>query len=463
MSLNPIDIIDESSTIAAISTPAGVGGIAVVRISGPDALQIANKIWKGRPLHDLEPRTVHLGYVHDTNGEVLDESLVTVFRAPNSYTGQDTVEFAIHGSTYIQREILAALIAAGARTALPGEYTRRAFTSGRLHLTQAEAVADIIACDSRAAHRLAVSQLKGTFARRIDELHDKLLHLVTMLELELDFAEEDVNFADRSEIESRVIEIQKHIKRLLATFRIGNAIKNGIPVAIVGPTNVGKSSLLNVLVENDRAIVSDIHGTTRDTIEDTAYIGDFLFRFIDTAGLRATDDPIEQMGIHRSLKAIRTAQIVLNMIDLSDIEFGKEYALKIKDCLHEGQTQIVIANKSDTFDGKNLPEIKDAIAISTKTGEGIDNLRKALSDAIINDALRGNDVDIIVTNQRHAEALQRALDATTKMLDAMHAGLPTDLIAQDARAITDALAEITGRITSSDILSNIFSRFCIGK
>ena len=458
------DIFDTDSTIAAISTPPGIGGIAVIRISGSKAIETADRIWKGKSLRQCNSHTAHLGIVLDTDGQPLDQAVATVYKAPRSFTGQDTVEFAVHGSKYIQREILASLTKAGARLALPGEFTRRAFTSGRLQLTQAEAIADIIASDSRAAHRLAMTQLRGNFADTIGRLRDKLINLVSLLELELDFSEEDVTFADRTQLRENAIEILEHVNRLLSTFRTGNAIKNGIPVAIVGPTNAGKSSLLNALVDHDRAIVSDIHGTTRDTIEETAEIGDYLFRFIDTAGLRDTDDVVENLGIERTRRAIDNAHIILCLIDASNPQAGLDYACTVTQTLQPHQTPIIIFNKTDIAEPNN----KEHISISAKTHHGIDKLRQKLTQII--DLQRRDDStgaetadDIMVTNRRHADALQRAAQAIRAMIDALDAQISTDLVAQDARAVLDTLAELTGQITTTDILTTIFSRFCIGK
>lgn len=449
---------DLSSTIVAVSTPPGVGGIAVIRLSGPDAVSIADKIWNGKKLSSVKSHTVHLGTIKDTKGQELDQAVATVFIAPASFTGQNTVEFAVHGSTYVQRELVQALIFAGAKVAEPGEFTRRAFLSGKMELTRAEAVADIIAADSRAAHRLAMSQLGGAFSNRLKDLRAKLLNLVTLMELELDFAEEEVNFADRSDLRLRIVEIREHIYRLLSTFAAGTAIKQGVKVVLAGPTNAGKSSLLNAIVGSDRAIVSDIHGTTRDTIEDTAYIGDYLFRFIDTAGLRDTSDPIEQMGIERSRTAVREANIVVSVIDGTDINPGLESLDIVNDLICETQQHIIVVNKSDI--SANTADIPGAIILSAVSLHGLDKLKTVLCDYI---KRQDSAADIIITNQRHAEALQRALDACDKMLGALDAGYPTDLVARDGREVIDALAELTGEITSTEILTTIFSRFCIGK
>lgn len=447
------------TTIAAVSTPPGVGGIAVIRLSGADALQIADRIWNGKKLSKCKSHSVHLGYVVDSKGETLDHCLATVFRAPNSFTGEDTVEFSIHGSRYVQSELLTTLCKAGAQIAEPGEFTQRAFTSGHLNLTQAEAIADVIASQSPAAHRLAMSQLKGNLHNKIFQLREMLINLVSLMELELDFAEENVEFADRSQLRQQLLEIQSHIRKLLSTYRSGNAILNGIPIAIVGPTNVGKSSLLNSLVDDDRAIVSDIHGTTRDTIEETARIGDFLYRFIDTAGLRETTDSIEQLGIERSLQAIRKAHIIVCVIDLHNPSEGLKHVEKIKKLQKPHQSLLLVYNKSDLCDSEiPLPGVK----ISALQKTGIETLKEAIVNVTEN-SLPSGEEDLMVINQRHAEVLNRAAQAAESLMKQLDTELPTDIVAIEAHAVIDTLSELTGQITSSDILQSIFSRFCIGK
>lgn len=457
--------LDNSTTIAAISTPPGVGGISVIRLSGPDAFTIADKIWRGKPLSQAASHTAHLGTVLDVRGDDLDQCVATVFVAPRSFTGQNTVEFSVHGSRYVQREILASLVQAGATLAQPGQFTRRAFASGRLELTRAEAVADIIASNSRASHRLAMSQLKGSFGNKIAGLRQRLLDLVALMELELDFSEEDVQFADRTDLRLRVEEIKTHIERLLQSFRAGNAIRNGIPVAITGPTNAGKSSLLNALLDYDRAIVSDIHGTTRDTVEETLEVGDYLFRFVDTAGLRDTADPVERLGIERSRQAVSSAHIVLSVIDLTDPQPGLAYAEAVRANLQPHQTHICVYNKSDLH-SESTPDGSEGLTVSSTTHYGLDALRNALTvamDKVFGENGSTDADDVMVTNQRHAEALGRAHAAAKAMLDSLDSGLSTDIVAMDARVVLDALGELTGQITSSEVLATIFSRFCIGK
>lgn len=452
-------IFNESDTICAISTPPGCGGIAVVRVSGPEALNVVGRIWKGKRLDAVESHTAHLGNIVDENGEALDSGVATVFRAPRSFTGEDVVELAVHGSRYIQRRLLDALVHAGARLAGPGEFTRRAFLNGRLDLAQAEAVADVIASDSRASHRIAMNQMRGTFSKRLADLRDSLVEIASLLELELDFSEEDVTFASREKLLALATEIHNEVTRLHRSFADGRVIKEGIPVAIVGPTNAGKSSLLNAILGDDRAIVSDIHGTTRDTVEETIEIGDFRFRFIDTAGLRHTDDTIEQIGITRSLQAIDKASIVILTLDGS-LPVDSDTLNEVKTHAH-GCHLIIALNKTDLGTVALLPD-EETIAVSTVTGEGLNELQDKLED--IGRRLCGSsDSDILVTNARHAAALAQAAETSARVIDGLHAGLPGDLIAQDLRATIAHLSEITGDIPSQEILTTIFSRFCIGK
>lgn len=465
-----------NDTICAVSTPPGVGGIAVIRVSGPDAALVAGRLWKGKSLTSMPSHTVRFGMLVDPGrgGEVLDEAVATMFRAPASFTGEDVVELSVHGSRYIQRRLLQLLQSEGCRLAEPGEFTRRAFANGKMDLAQAEAVADIIASNSRASHRLAASQLRGGFSKRLGELRDKLLELSSLLELELDFSEEDVEFASRQRLREIAEEIHAEVTRLHGSFAAGNAIKEGIPVAIVGPTNAGKSSLLNLLAGEDRAIVSDIHGTTRDTVEDTIEIGDYLFRFIDTAGLRDTSDPVENLGIERSLRAMSRAAIIIHVHDITQpLTTGELHQTDQNhtEGNHPSAPVILLLNKADIApvpsdniipDGKGGAPVA-VIPFSTKTGQGQQQLKSILTT--LADQLRGNaDEDtILVTNLRHAEALRAASATTAAILDGLRANLPGDLIAQDLRATIHHLSAITGSLTTPDILASIFSRFCIGK
>ncbi len=436
--------------IAAPATALG-GAIAVIRLSGKGAIECCDAIFRGRSrLSDIRPHTVHYGEIID--GErVIDDVLVAVFRAPHSYTGEDSVEISIHGSRYIASETIGLLCRHGARPARAGEFSMRAFAAGKIDLSQAEAVADIIAADSRAAHAMASTQMRGGYSESLRELRGRLLNITSLLELELDFSEEDVEFADRAKLKSMLDETAATINRLKDSFRTGNAIRNGIRVAIVGAPNVGKSTLLNRLVEDDRAMVSDIAGTTRDTIEEEVVIDGILFRFIDTAGLRDTDDRLERMGIERSRKAIETAQVIIRMVEPAakspDAPIGSTEA-----------KEIVVVNKIDTSKQRN---IDGAVYISARENIGIDELRKTLCATIDTDGLyRG---DIIVSNARHYDALAKAHEGIERAMAGLSDGISSEMLSEDIRATIDAIGEITGEITSDEILGNIFSKFCIGK
>lgn len=464
--MEPHEIKMENETICAISTPPGVGGIAVIRVSGPEAIGIVDKIFNGsKPLSGLKTHTAHFGTITSPDGQPLDEVVTTIFKSPHSFTGEDTVEISTHGSLYIQQELLNILIHNGCRLAHAGEFTRRAFTNGRLDLARAEAVADIIAARSKAAHRLAASQMKGDFSRRLKTLRDSLTNLAALLELELDFSEEDVTFASREHLMQIATDVNKEINRLHDSFAAGNAIRNGIPVAIVGATNAGKSSLLNTLIGDDRAIVSNIHGTTRDTVEETITIGDYQFRFIDTAGIRDSDDTIEKIGIERSLRAMEQADIILHVNDIS-CGIDRQIAERINNTtrLRQDATPqvITILNKIDIADSTDTKD-QDIIKISTVTGAGIKTLRERLLE-IAHGMISGlSNGDIIVTNTRHVQALSRSSESSRRLIDGLNTDLPGDLIAQDLRETINHLATITGDIPSSEILNTIFSRFCIGK
>lgn len=463
-----------TDTICAISTPPGIGGIAVARVSGPESIMITQSLWKGVDLSQVKSHTAHLGNILDCDGSVLDQALVTVFKAPNSFTGDNVVEISVHGSKYIQRQLINALISSGARLADPGEFTRRAFISGKLDLAQAEAVADMIASSSKAAHRIAINQMRGGFSKRLSSLREQLLELASLLELELDFSEEDVEFASRKKLLKIAIDVNTEVNRLLHSFKSGSAIKDGIPVAIVGETNAGKSSLLNTILGDDKAIVSDIHGTTRDIIEDTIEVGDYLFRFMDTAGLRDTTDKIESIGIDRAYSAISHARIVILVIDLTQPLNTQPLQYIHNNIESDDLTKLIIAlNKSD-LDGTVLTtnEIREALKnckissevpilpISAKNGTGIDALLKELQKTVAADDETDN---VMITNLRHCEALTKAADSSQRVISGLQDNLSGDLIAQDLRETIFHLGTITGTITSQDILTNIFSRFCIGK
>lgn len=447
-----------TDTICAISTPPGIGGIAVARVAGPRAIEITDALWHGKPLAATPAYTARVGTITEPDGTVLDQAVATVYRAPHSFTGDDIVEIAVHGSRYVQRRLIALLSDAGCRVADPGEFTRRAFMAGKLDLAQAEAVADVIASSSRAAHRIAISQLNGTFSRRLADLRQQLIDLAALLELELDFSEEDVEFASRTRLVTLATTLQTEIRRLLDSYNGGRAIKEGIPVAIIGPANVGKSSLLNRLLDDDRAIVSDIPGTTRDTVEETLHIGDYLFRFIDTAGIRDTDDPVEQLGITRSLHARARARILLSLSTTPpssapwpEQSEGSPFA----------PITIHIINKTDLTPATPIPA--GAIGISAKTGAGIDHLRTLLTDAARQLTASTDGESDIITNARHAQALSDAAESTARVIDGLTSGLAPDLVAQDLRQTIAHLGSITGAVTSTDILTTIFSRFCVGK
>lgn len=463
-------------TICAVSTAPGVGGIAVIRVSGAQARQIVDRVWRGKRLDGVASHTAHLGSIVDESGEVIDSAVATVFCAPASFTGDDVVELSVHGSAWIQRETVQLLVRQGCRIAEPGEFTRRAFAAGKLDLAEAEAVADVIASSSRAAHRMAMSQMRGDFSRRLESLRERLLELASLLELELDFSEEDVEFASREKLRELADEIHGVVARLAASFATGAALKEGVPVAIVGATNAGKSTLLNRLLGDDRAIVSDIHGTTRDIIEDRIEIGGVLFRLIDTAGLRDTTDVVESLGIDRTVKQIDKAAIVVWVIDPAATDDTlRDTWQRISAHLTEGQHLIIAVNKSDlrTASGNHAEAIMDSIEkaailpegftvinISAATGDGIDALHRALIEGSGVNSWQG---DILVTNARHYEALTRALDSIDRVIQGLAAGISGDFIAQDVRETIHHLGTITGAITTTDILSTIFSRFCIGK
>lgn len=460
-----------SDTICAISTAPGVGGIAVARVSGADAISIVDKVWRGRPLAAAATHTAHLGDILDTDGSILDQALATVMRAPGTYTGEDTVEISVHGSLYVQRRLIEVLVAAGARLADPGEYTRRAFAAGHLDLAQAEAIADLIASQSKAAHDLAVNQMRGGISQQLDRLRAELVDLDALLELELDFSEEDVEFASRTRLSDTIALVISHIRSLHDSFATGNAIRNGFTVAIAGATNAGKSSLLNALVGDDRAIVSDIHGTTRDIIEDTIVIGAYTFRLQDTAGIRSRDeaDTIEAIGIQRATDALTRADIALVLCPIDGDRDTRSRAVdivKTRLAADPGKYTLLVISKSDKTDKDAaqpaaLPCDIEAIEVSAHTGEGIDTLLARLQRHAEHSIERAP--DIMISNLRQQQALGIALDAAERVRDTLAAGATLDLAAFALRDCIDALAAVTGRISSQEVLNTIFSRFCIGK
>ena len=442
-------MIRDHDTIAAPATAAG-GALAVIRISGEEALRICDRIFRGRePLAAAAGYTVHYGEIVD-DGRVLDDVLVTVFRAPRSYTGEDAAEISCHGSQYI---------VSGARMAGPGEFTIRAYLAGKLDLSQAEAVADIIASSSRAAHALAANQMRGGYSDALEGLCEKLLELTALLELELDFSEEEVEFADRAQLREAMQRIGAHIDALRNSFTLGNAIKEGVAVAITGAPNVGKSTLLNRLLNEERVLVSDIAGTTRDVIEERINIDGVVFRFLDTAGIRATDDRLEQMGIQRTMSSIERAQIVIYMTDAARLVAGAPVAPEFP--LRADQKLLVLVNKTDMTPDCPLP--KGTIGISARNGDGIDRLRRILRASVDTEALYHGDA--IVSNNRHYEALTAAGDALRRALDGLNNGLQTDLLSEEIRQVIHHVGSVTGRnaLASEDVLKHIFSKHCVGK
>ena len=464
--------MDRNDVICAISTAPGVGAIAVLRLSGAGAIALTDRVFvspSGKNLADVTGNTVHFGRVMDGE-EPVDEVLATVFRAPHSFTGEESVEIACHGSVYIQQRLLRLLVDAGARLAAPGEFTQRAFLNGKMDLSQAEAVADLIASSSAASHRMALSQMKGGFSAELVKLRADLLHITSLLELELDFSEEDVEFADRSELQRIAGNIRRLLVRLCDSFAVGNVIKNGVPVAIVGNTNVGKSTLLNALLNEERAIVSDIAGTTRDVIEDTVNLNGVTFRFIDTAGIRATEDEVESIGIERTFAKIGQARVVLLLTDLSrGAECFEEYYRQVKERLALDATLLIVLNKTDRVDDLLTPQEtirlftsgEEIIPISAKQGTNLDGLVEKLTEAVDLDGVHAGDV--IVSNVRHYEALSHALTAVERVIAGLESGLSGEFVSQDIRECLHYLGEITGDITTDEVLGNIFKNFCIGK
>ena len=469
---------NQEECICALATPAG-GAIGIIRLSGSEAIRLTDKVFvsvSGKQLSAAKPNTLHYGEIKDKDGHTIDDVLVSVFRAPHSYTGEDSTEISCHGSRYILQQVLQRLIEVGCRQAEPGEYTRRAYMNGKMDLSQAEAVADLIASTNKATHQMALSQLRGHFSSELTLLREKLLKMTSLLELELDFSDhEELEFADRSELRALAAEIEKKITTLAHSFETGNALKQGVPVAIVGKTNVGKSTLLNRLLHEEKAIVSNIHGTTRDVIEDTTLIDGITFRFIDTAGIRKTDDVVENIGIERTYQKMEEAKIVIWLLDAqpteAEIEDMKEKNL--------GKKMLMVFNKIDeiSFDKAMLSSDENSqtsssislsdenvsiLNISARTGENVSDLEQALVRAADIPEITENDV--IVTSARHYEALLRADESLSRVLESMDMGMSGDIIAEDLKMVLEELGEITGgQISSQETLNNIFKHFCIGK
>ena len=462
-----------NDTIVALATAPGSGAIAVIRVSGPEAIQITSPVFKAKnkvSLENQKSHTLQLGNMVD--GErIIDESLVSVFKGTRSYTGENTVEISCHGSPFIQQEIINLLLRQGCRSAQPGEFTLRAFLNGKMDLSQAEAVADLIASDNAASHQLAMQQMRGGFATEIQRLREELLNFASLIELELDFSEEDVEFADRKQFQDLVFKIQKVLGKLIDSFAVGNVLKNGIPVAIVGEPNVGKSTLLNALLNEERAIVSDIAGTTRDTIEDEISIGGIGFRFIDTAGIRETTDTIEGLGIKKTFQKIEQAQVVMYLFDSSKIKNENLSLAQVKTEVEKiknrfpGKPLLIVANKTDFLTSEEkesfTKHIQDLNLISAKENSGIEYLQEKLLGFVNTGALKSN--DSIVTNSRHYDALLKAQEEINKVQEGLNIGLTGDLLAIDIRQALYHFGEITGQITTDDLLGNIFANFCIGK
>ena len=461
-------------TIVALASPSGAGAIAVIRLSGTGALTIAEQVFQSvseKSLSKQKTHTIHLGHIVD-EGKVLDQVLLSIFKNPHSYTGEDVVEISCHGSTYIQQQIIQLLLRKGCRMAQAGEFTLRAFLNGKLDLSQAEAVADLISSDNEASHQIAMQQMRGGFSNEIAKLREELLNFASLIELELDFAEEDVEFADRSQFSELLTRIEFVLKRLIDSFAVGNVIKNGIPVAIVGEPNVGKSTLLNALLNEERAIVSEIAGTTRDTIEDELVIGGIGFRFIDTAGIRETKDVVESIGIKKTFEKIEQAQIVLYLVESrkSKVESVLPQIEEIKQ-VHPEKPIIIIFNKIDLLTDIEISEITNVLStfdfrlstifISAKSNIGIDELKNQLLSFVNTGALRNNET--IVTNTRHYDSLLKALEEIQKVKFGLQSNLSSDLMAIDIKQALYYFGEITGEVTNDELLGNIFANFCIGK
>ena len=467
---------NSGDTICAIATPVGVSAIGVVKVSGALALDVVSKIFRVSkgfpPLSEVEGYRAVYGFISDpVGGELIDDAMALVYRAPHSYTGEDVVELSCHGAPLILREVIRLLCTCGARVAEPGEYTRRALANGKMDLSQAEAVADVIASTSRAALRMSMTQMRGGYGERIRALRDPLIQLASLLELELDFSEEEVEFADREELMQRCEEVKAEIRSLADSYETGSVIKAGIPVAIVGATNAGKSTLLNALLQEDRAIVSDIHGTTRDTIEEVMLIGGKEYRLIDTAGIRDTEDRIETIGIGRALERVAQASLILWVVDGVDPEPETLSGILSVILQHTQRDKLlVLVNKQDLLSPVDLERVMSTLrslgvmeihAISARDRKDVEHVKGLIARRF--EDLQVHEGEVIVSNLRHAEALKRAWESLTRVSEGLQSGLPGDLVAQDLREAIHSLSEVVGDITTDDLLHNIFAHFCIGK
>ena len=450
-----------NDTITALATPPGQGALGIIRVSGTETIPIVNKLFKGKDLEKVNSHTIHLGTIRDDQNQIIDEVLVSIFKAPHSYTKEDVIEISSHGSQYILQKLLNLLVSKGARLAKPGEFTQKAFLNGRFDLAQAEAVADLIASENASMQQTAMKQMRGGFSDEIKKLREELIHFASMIELELDFAEEDVEFADRQGLIDLINKIQTLIQSLISSFEYGNAIKNGIPTVIAGKPNAGKSTLLNALLNEEKAIVSEIAGTTRDFIEDQIYIDGIAFRFVDTAGIRETEDQVESIGVKRTLQKMKEASLVIYIIDL--MNDSTESVKQQVEGLKESEVPfLVVGNKED----EAKEELKETIAqenpvlISAKSKTHLDELKERLKSFV---AETKSQSDVIVTNARHLQSLQQTDEALNRVIEGINMGMSNDLVAQDIRSSLFHLGEITGEVTTDDLLDNIFSKFCIGK
>lgn len=450
-----------NDTITALATPPGQGALGIIRVSGSNTIPIVNAIFKGKDLTKVASHTIHLGTIRNDENEIIDEVLVSIFKGPNSYTKEDVIEISSHGSQYILQRLLSLVVSKGARLAKPGEFTQKAFLNGRFDLAQAEAVADLIASENKSMQQTAMKQMRGGFSDEIKGLREQLVHFASMIELELDFAEEDVEFADRAGLIALINKIQTLIQSLIASFEYGNVIKNGVPTVIAGKPNAGKSTLLNALLNEEKAIVSDVAGTTRDFIEDQIYIDGIAFRFIDTAGIRETEDKVENIGVQRTLEKMKQASLVIYLIDLAE-DNEQDIQEQLKGLKASDVPYLVVGNKEDQAKPELMKviEAEDPVMISAKEKTHLEELKQRLKSFVQQTKTSS---DVIVTNARHLQSLQQTDEALNRVIEGINIGMSNDLVAQDIRSALFHLGEITGEVTTDDLLENIFSKFCIGK